>query len=36
MAGAGPRHSGLGVGGIPHTVHEMRIEKMLVIKSAEL
>ena len=36
MPFAGLRQSGLGVGGIPHTMHEMQIEKMLVIKSAEL
>lgn len=36
MPFAGLRQSGLGVGGIPHTMREMQIEKMLVIKSAEL
>jgi hypothetical protein len=38
VAGAGPRRSGLGVGlgGIPHIMDEMRIELMLVIKPAEL
>ena len=28
--------AGLGVGGIPYTIHDMSVEKMLVIKSAEL
>ena len=36
MPFAGLRESGLGVGGIPHTINDMQIEKMLVIKSAEL
>lgn len=36
MPFAGLRESGLGVGGIPYTIHDMSIEKMLVIKSAEL
>ena len=36
MPFAGLRESGLGVGGIPHTIHDMSIEKMLVIKSPEL
>lgn len=34
MPFAGLRQSGLGVGGIPHTFHDMRIEKMCVVKSA--
>ena len=34
FAGLGP--SGLGVGGMPHTMSDMRIEKMLVIKSPAL
>ncbi|MEE4185535.1 MAG: aldehyde dehydrogenase family protein [Gammaproteobacteria bacterium] len=33
MPFAGLRESGLGVGGIPHTIADMSIEKMLVIKS---
>ena len=33
MPFAGLKHSGLGVGGIPYTMHDMQIEKMLVIKS---
>lgn len=33
MPFAGLRHSGLGVGGIGHTINDMQIEKMLVIKS---
>ena len=36
MPFAGLRHSGHGVGGIPHTYAEMQIEKMLVIKSPSL
>lgn len=33
MPFAGLRHSGLGVGGIGHTINDMQIEKMLVIKT---
>lgn len=36
MPFAGTRHSGHGVGGIPYTIHEMQIEKMMVIRSVEL
>ena len=36
MPFAGLRESGLGVGGIPHTIEDMQIEKMLVIKSLAL
>ena len=36
MPFAGLKQSGLGVGGIPHTFHDMQVEKMLVMKSAEL
>lgn len=36
MPFAGLRESGLGVGGIPHTIADMQIEKMLVLKSSEL
>jgi acyl-CoA reductase-like NAD-dependent aldehyde dehydrogenase len=36
MPFAGLRESGLGVGGIPHTIADMQIDKMLVIKSAEV
>ncbi len=36
MPFAGLRESGLGVGGIPHSIADMQIEKMLVIKSMEL
>ncbi len=36
MPFAGLRTSGLGVGGIPHSVHDMQISKMLVIKSPSL
>ncbi|MDJ0910966.1 MAG: aldehyde dehydrogenase family protein [Woeseiaceae bacterium] len=34
MPFAGLRESGLGVGGIPYTMHDMQIDKMLVIKSS--
>ncbi len=33
MPFAGLRESGLGIGGIPYTMHDMTIDKMLVIKS---
>ena len=33
MPFAGLRHSGLGVGGIPHTIEDMQIDKMMVIKA---
>ena len=36
MPFAGLRQSGLGVGGIEHTYHDMQIEKMMVIQSSEL
>jgi acyl-CoA reductase-like NAD-dependent aldehyde dehydrogenase len=36
MPFAGLRQSGLGVGGIPYTIHDMQIEKMLVVKSGQL
>ena len=36
MPFAGLRESGLGIGGIPHTMRDMSVEKMLVIKSGEL
>lgn len=36
MPFAGLRRSGLGVGGIPYTIHDMQIEKMMVVHSAEL
>lgn len=36
MPFAGLRESGLGVGGIPYTMKEMQIEKMVVIRSKEL
>ena len=36
MPFAGLRQSGHGVGGIHHTVHDMQIEKMMVLRSAEL
>ncbi|MDX1405147.1 MAG: aldehyde dehydrogenase family protein [Woeseiaceae bacterium] len=34
MPFAGLRESGLGVGGIPYTMHDMQIDKMTVIKTA--
>ena len=36
MPFAGLRHSGMGVGGIPHTFKDMQVEKMIVIKSDKL
>ena len=33
MPFAGLRESGLGIGGIPHTIDDMQIDKMTVIKS---
>ena len=36
MPFAGLRESGLGVGGIPHTIDDMQIDKMTVIKSDSL
>ena len=36
MPFAGLRESGLGVGGIPYTFHDMQVEKMLVVKSDAL
>jgi len=36
MPFAGLRESGHGVGGIPHTFHDMQIEKMLMLRSPEL
>jgi acyl-CoA reductase-like NAD-dependent aldehyde dehydrogenase len=36
MPFAGLRHSGHGVGGIPHTFKDMQIEKMMVIRSPSL
>ena len=36
MPFAGLRRSGLGVGGIPHTFGDMRIEKMIVIRTPGL
>jgi len=32
MPFAGLKHSGLGVGGLPYSIHDMQIEKMLVMK----
>ena len=36
MPFAGLRESGLGTGGIPYTMHDMQVDKMMVIKSTEL
>jgi acyl-CoA reductase-like NAD-dependent aldehyde dehydrogenase len=36
MPFAGLKESGLGTGGIPHTIRDMQVEKMLVLHSAEL
>ncbi len=36
MPFAGLKRSGLGIGGIPYTMKDMQIEKMVVIRSAEL
>ena len=36
MPFAGLHQSGLGVGGIPHTMKDMQIEKMMLIRSQEL
>ncbi len=36
MPFAGLKESGLGVGGIPFTMHDMQIEKLLVLRSGEL
>ena len=36
MPFAGRKHSGLGVGGIPYTMHEMTAEKLVVLKSQVL
>jgi acyl-CoA reductase-like NAD-dependent aldehyde dehydrogenase len=36
MPFAGLKESGLGVGGIPYTIEDMQVEKMMVIKSMEL
>ena len=35
MPFAGLKHSGLGVGGIPYSIHDMQVEKMLVMKLEE-
>ena len=36
MPFAGLKESGLGTGGIPYTIEDMQVKKMLVIHSAEL
>ncbi len=36
MPFAGRRHSGLGTGGIPYTMKDMQVQKLIVIRSSEL
>ena len=36
MPFAGLRQSGLGIGGIPHTMHDMQVEKLVVLHSREV
>lgn len=36
MPFAGLKVSGHGVGGVPHTIHEMQIRKMMVLRSAQI
>jgi acyl-CoA reductase-like NAD-dependent aldehyde dehydrogenase len=36
MPFAGLKHSGLGTGGIPYTMEDMQIEKMIVITSPSI
>ncbi|MEE8551390.1 MAG: aldehyde dehydrogenase family protein, partial [Gemmatimonadota bacterium] len=36
MPFAGLRESGLGVGGIPYTMDDMQVERLIVIRSKEL
>lgn len=36
MPFAGLKHSGLAIGGIPYTMHDMQVEKMLVVRSKAL
>ena len=36
MPFAGLKESGYGIGGIPHTINDMQIEKNLVIQSSNL
>jgi hypothetical protein len=36
MPFAGLKESGLGTGGIPHTIKDMQVEKMLVLNSIAL
>jgi len=36
MPFAGLRISGHGVGGIPHTIHDLQVRKMLVVRSPEI
>jgi acyl-CoA reductase-like NAD-dependent aldehyde dehydrogenase len=33
MPFAGLKHSGLGTGGVPYTMHDMQVEKMIVLTS---
>lgn len=36
MPFAGLKQSGLGVGGIPHTMHDMQVDKLIVLRSTSL
>ncbi len=36
MPFAGLKQSGLGIGGIPHTMHDMQVEKLIVLRSSSL
>lgn len=36
MPFAGLKQSGLGIGGIPHTMHDMQVDKLIVLKSSSL
>ncbi len=36
MPFAGLKESGYGIGGIPHTIHDMQVDKMMVIKSPSI
>jgi acyl-CoA reductase-like NAD-dependent aldehyde dehydrogenase len=36
MPFAGLKHSGLGTGGIPHTMQDMQVEKMIVLSSPSI
>ena len=36
MPFAGLRHSGLGTGGVPYTLEDMQVEKMIVVTSKSI